>query len=56
MARRMSEAASACVSREISKHCHKKRGRCKGKRERAQAIAIGFSICKREGYKVPARR
>ena len=54
--RRMSKVAGSCVSREIAKHCHKKPGKCKGKRERKQAIAIGFSICKREGFKVPARR
>lgn len=45
-----SRAASSCVSREIAKHCRKKRGKCKRAKERKQAIAIGYSICRRKGF------
>lgn len=46
-----SKAAKACVSREIAKHCRKKRGRCRRAAERRQAVAIGFSICRRKGFR-----
>lgn len=46
-----SKAAKACVSMEIAKHCRKKRGRCRKAAERAQAVAIGFSICRRRGFR-----
>lgn len=45
----LTRAAAKCVSEEISKHCRKKRGRCKGPKHK-QAIAIGFSICRRKGF------
>jgi len=51
--RRVSAAARDCISEEIAKHCHKKFDRCSGKRARRQAIAIGYSICRRRGFKVP---
>jgi hypothetical protein len=54
--RRLSKAAQACVSHEIAKHCHKKRGKCRRKKERKQAIAIGYSICRREGHSIPAKK
>lgn len=44
------KAAKACVSREIKRHCKKKRGRCKRAAERKQAVAIGYSICRRRGF------
>lgn len=53
--RKLSKAAQECVSREIAKHCHKKAKRCRKPAERAQAAAIGYSICRREGFKVPVR-
>lgn len=46
-----SKAAKSCVSREIAKHCRKKRGRCRRAAERKQAVAIGFSICRRRGFR-----
>jgi Family of unknown function (DUF6496) len=49
--KRTSRAASECVSEEIAKHCHKKRGKCRRAKERKQAIAIGYSICRRKGFK-----
>lgn len=48
MARKLSKAARACISREISKHS--KKGKPKG-----QAIAIGFSVCRAKGFKIPQR-
>lgn len=57
MAQKLSKAAKACVSEEISKHCRKKRGRCKRVAERKQAVAIGFSICRRRGFRsIPVKR
>lgn len=59
MAKRLSKKAKACVSREIAKHCRKKRGKktCKRADVRAQAAAIGFSICRRKGLRsIPAKR
>lgn len=56
MAKKASKAARACVSHEIAKHCRKKRGRCRKPAERAQAAAIGFSICKRRGFRSIPRR
>jgi hypothetical protein len=53
--RKPSKAAKACVSREIRKHCGKKRGKCRKPAARAQAVAIGFSVCRRKGFKVPGR-
>ncbi|MGH7176827.1 MAG: DUF6496 domain-containing protein [Tepidisphaeraceae bacterium] len=51
-----SKAAKACVQHEVSKHCRKKRGKgCKSPAVRAQAVAIGFSICRRRGFKLRAR-
>lgn len=44
-------AAKLCVSREIAKHCRKKRGKCRKADERKQAAAIGYSICRRLGFK-----
>ena len=52
-----SKAAQECVSREIAKHCHKKRHKCKTVKERKQAAAIGYSICRREGFRsIPKRK
>jgi hypothetical protein len=53
---KITRAAQECVSREIAKHCHKKKGRCLGKKERRQAAAIGYSICRREGYRISRKR
>jgi hypothetical protein len=54
--RRLSKAAKACISHEIAKHCRKKRGKCRKASTRAQAIAIGFSVCRRKGLKsIPNR-
>jgi hypothetical protein len=54
---RSSKAASACVSREIAKHCHKKRGKCRRAKARKQAIAIGYAICRRKGFRsIPTRK
>lgn len=47
----VTKAAKACVSTEIAKHCRKKRGRCRRAAERKQAVAIGYSICRRRGFK-----
>jgi hypothetical protein len=53
---RASGAASECVSDEIAKHCHKKRGKCRKKAARKQAIAIAYSICRRKGFRsIPKR-
>lgn len=49
--RKLSKAARVCISEEISRHCRKKRGRCKRVAERKQAIAIGFSVCRRRGFR-----
>ncbi len=46
-----SKAAKDCVSKEIAKHCRKKRSRCKKAKERKRAVAIGFSICRRQGFR-----
>jgi len=55
--RKLTKAAQRCVSEEISRHCRKKPGRCKNPRERKQAVAIGFSICRRRGFRsIPPRR
>lgn len=55
--RRLTGEAKACISEEIAKHCRKKRGKCKKAKARRQAIAIGFSICRRKGFKsIPAKR
>lgn len=57
MAKKLSKAAQACVSREISKHCKTKKRRCKIGSERAQAAAISYSVCRRKGFRtIPARR
>lgn len=48
--RKASRAASECVSEEIAKHCHKKRGKCRRAKERKQAVAIGYAICRRKGF------
>lgn len=45
------KAAKACVSKEIAKHCRKKRGRCRKVADRRQAVAIGYSICRRKGFR-----
>jgi len=52
---KMSRTAGACVSREIARHCRRKKGRCRGA-GRAQAVAIGYSICRRRGYRSIPRR
>ena len=55
--RKSSAAAQECVSHEIAKHCRKKRGKCRGVKERKQAAAIGYSICRRMGFKsIPRKR
>jgi hypothetical protein len=47
--RKLSKAASRCISREIRKHY--KPGKPKG-----QAVAIAYSICKRKGFRsIPKR-
>ncbi len=52
----VSRDAKACISDEIAKHCKKKSGRCQSTDERKQAVAIGFSICKRRGFRsIPER-
>lgn len=53
---KMSKAASTCISRQIKKHCRKKRGKCKDAKKRAQAIAIAFSQCQRKGFRSIPRR
>jgi hypothetical protein len=55
MKRKLSPAAQACISEEIAKHCRKKRGKCARPAARAQAAAIGFSVCRRRGFKVPKK-
>ncbi len=50
------KAAKKCVSREIAKHCRKKKGKCRKAAERKQAVAIGFSICRRRGFTSIAKR
>jgi len=48
--RKLTKAAQACVSREIRKHY--KKGKPAG-----QAAAIGYSICRRKGFRsIPKRR
>lgn len=55
--RKTSRAASDCVSHEIEKHCRKKRGKCKKAKARKQAIAIGYAVCRRKGFKsIPRKR
>jgi hypothetical protein len=49
--KRASKEAQACISKEIYRHCEKKRGRCKRPADRRQAVAIGFSVCKRKGFR-----
>jgi hypothetical protein len=49
--KKMSAAASECISHEIERHCRKKRGKCKLPKERKQAIAISYSMCKRKGFR-----
>ncbi len=39
------------VSRQIAKHCRKKRGKCRNAAGRAQAAAIGYSQCRRKGFR-----
>jgi hypothetical protein len=57
MAKKLTKAAQACVSREISKHCKTKRRRCKLGSERKQAAAISYAVCRRKGFRsIPARR
>jgi hypothetical protein len=56
MAKKLSKAARACVSRQIKRHCRKKRGKCKRAAGRAQAAAIGYSVCRRKGYRIGAAR
>lgn len=51
-----SKQAKSCVSREIKRHCHKKRGKCKRESERKQAVAIAFSMCRRRGFRSIAKR
>jgi len=54
--RRPSAAARACISEEIARHCHKKRGKCRTKKQRMQAVAIGYSMCRRAGHRsIPKR-
>jgi hypothetical protein len=54
---RTSKGARDCVSHEIAKHCGKKRGKCKGAKARKQAVAIGFAVCRRKGFRsIRARR
>ena len=56
MVKKPSKAARDCVSHEIAKHCRKKSGKCKGKVLR-QAVAIGYSICRRKGFRsIPRKR
>jgi hypothetical protein len=53
----ISRDAKDCISDEIARHCRGKRGRCKDPRERKQAIAIGFSVCKGKGFRsIPEAR
>jgi len=49
--RQPSKQAKACISEEIKKHCHKKSGKCRKAKERSQAVAIAYSICRREGFR-----
>ncbi len=51
-----SKAAKVCVSTEIAKHCRKKRGKCRKASERKQAVAIGFAICRRRGFRSITKR
>jgi hypothetical protein len=55
--KQLSTKARACISEEISKHCRKKRGKCRrSKKARKQAAAIGYSICRRAGHRsIPKR-
>ncbi len=51
LAGKVSREAKACISDEIAAHCEKKPGRCASGKERKQAVAIGYSICKRRGFR-----
>ncbi len=54
--RRLSKAAKACVTHEIAKHCRAKPGKCRKVAKRMQAVAIGYSICRRKGHRsIPKR-
>jgi hypothetical protein len=53
---KLPKAARDCISREISKHCRKKRGKCEKLAGRAQATAIGYSVCRRKGFRIAPRR
>jgi hypothetical protein len=54
---RASRRAQSCVSREIAKHCRKKRGKgCKIPSVSKQAQAIAYSICRRKGFRSIAAR
>jgi hypothetical protein len=56
MAKKLSKAAQACISREVPKHCKKKRRRCKISSERKQAVAISYAVCRRKGFRsIPAQ-
>lgn len=51
------KAARTCVMHEIHKHCANKRRRCKGTKERSQAVAIGYAVCRRKGFtSIPKRK
>lgn len=53
---KLSPEAQACVSDEVSRHCRKRRGKCKTAKGRKQAVAIGYSVCRRRGFRsIPAR-
>lgn len=53
MKRKRTKAARACLAKQIRKHCRKGRhNKCKTASGRAQAAAIGYSICRRQGFKV----
>ena len=54
MAKKLSKAAKKCLSMEIAKHCEGKQGKkktCKNLKVRRQAVAIGFAICRRKGFR-----
>lgn len=54
--RKMTRAAAKCLTHEIAKHCRKgKRNKCRKAKARKQAVAIGFAVCKRRGFKLPPK-
>lgn len=56
MAKKLTKSARSCISKQIKKHCRKKRGKCRNAEDRMQAVAIGYSICRRKGYRIGKAR